>query len=760
LEAGPKGWLPEGQKLPYITKIEMRGFKSFGNSKVTIPLSKGLTAVVGPNGHGKSNIVDALDFVMGSLSAKTLRAERFSDLLFKGDEKTGIKQAPFGEVVIHFNNEDGGLGPSAPSVGISRWINKSGKCEYRVNGKVVSRQDVVDLLGPVVSSPGGHNFVIQGTVRSIAEKNPIERREIMDELAGVGEYEEKKQKAIGELQTVDSNIGILEGGMREISNHMEGLRNQMEAAMEHNQLVMELEQAKAAFVKKRFDTLSRKVSKLRGDGAKISRNLNNLDGKYKHALKVAQEREKEWEKISKSIEAQERVGVIQKAENLRTQFSTLSSLQGSKIGKKERLITEIEALGKRLEGMAAEGQGKFSPLLSDFNRLHGEFLSLSGALASAKTAEEALGVVQSIQKVLENLAQVIKGISEHDFRSAQGGNKEFGELRDRLISLNAVRDSYEEELKGLDQKIRAAQSQLEKIKPEESRLRASIQSLREKSSKFMEEARKLRGSADSIHGKIQDLTYKRGTKMVEMATAEKELEEVEIQLKETEADPASFLRMDPDTLKVKIRELEGKVEAVGPINPLAARSFRETEDRYNGEKAKHDKLQADKQSLLDFMAKVEEKKKEIFMKTLGEISWHFNQIFAELSGGGTGELKLENEQSPFEGGLKMEVTFEGSPPGLQSLSGGQKTLTALAFILAIQRYRPTTFYVMDEIDEGLDPKNRSRVAEMLRKFSRESQIVVISHHNTIPSLADRVFGVIKENKVSRLYSVDLSGIGG
>jgi chromosome segregation ATPase len=252
-----------------------------------------------------------------------------------------------------------------------------------------------------------------------------------------------------------------------------------------------------------------------------------LDGKYKRALKVAQERENEWEKINKSIEAQGRAGVIQKAESLRTQFSTLSSLQGSKAGKKEKLIADIDALSKRLECLEAEGKDKFPALLSDFNRLHDEFLSLSGTLASANTIEEARGAVQGIQKVLGDLAQVVKKISEHDFRGVQGGNKEFRELRDRLIGLKSVNGSYEEELKGLDQKIRAAQSQLEKIKPEESRLQASIQSLREKSAKFREEARRLRGSAESIHEKIQDLTAKREAKRVSMATAEKEFEAAE-----------------------------------------------------------------------------------------------------------------------------------------------------------------------------------------------------------------------------------------
>jgi chromosome segregation protein len=124
-------------------------------------------------------------------------------------------------------------------------------------------------------------------------------------------------------------------------------------------------------------------------------------------------------------------------------------------------------------------------------------------------------------------------------------------------------------------------------------------------------------------------------------------------------------------------------------------------------------------------------------------------------------LKLENEESPFEGGLDILARPEGSVVSyIGSLSGGQKAITALAFIFALQRFRPTTFYVLDEIDAHLDPKNRVRVAEMLQKLSRESQIVVVTLHDTIMSVADRLFGVTKENGVSHLYSIELSGVGG
>ena len=105
-----------------VRKLEMRGFKSFGNKKVSLPLADGLTAIVGPNGSGKSNIVEAFSFVLGQLSAKTMRAERFSDLIFYGGN--GRRPSPFAEVSLHFDNSDNTLPVDSKIVEISRRVNR------------------------------------------------------------------------------------------------------------------------------------------------------------------------------------------------------------------------------------------------------------------------------------------------------------------------------------------------------------------------------------------------------------------------------------------------------------------------------------------------------------------------------------------------------------------------------------------------------------------------------------------------------------
>lgn len=159
--------------MAHINKIEMRGFKSFGNTKVSLPLSPGLTAVIGPNGSGKSNVIDALCFVLGWTSAKTMRADRFSDLLFNGGKSN--RPAPFVEVLLHFNNNDNVLPVDSKTVVITRRADRSGKCVYRLNKKRVSRHEIVDLLSKTMLTSGGHNFVMQGDVDHFIKMSPLER---------------------------------------------------------------------------------------------------------------------------------------------------------------------------------------------------------------------------------------------------------------------------------------------------------------------------------------------------------------------------------------------------------------------------------------------------------------------------------------------------------------------------------------------------------------------------------------------------------
>ncbi|MCS7308055.1 MAG: AAA family ATPase, partial [Aquificaceae bacterium] len=174
----------------WIEKIVLEGFKSYGKDRVEVVLGKGFIAVVGPNGAGKSNIGDGLSFALGIATAKTLRAKNLSYLIYsKNSEK-----ADYALVEVHFKNY--GLFPiEEEDIVISRKVYQDGRSVFRINGAVVRERDLLDFLSKAGIYENGYNVVLQGDVVKFLKMTPVERRKLIEEIAGIEEYEEKKQKA-------------------------------------------------------------------------------------------------------------------------------------------------------------------------------------------------------------------------------------------------------------------------------------------------------------------------------------------------------------------------------------------------------------------------------------------------------------------------------------------------------------------------------------------------------------------------------------
>ncbi|MGC8816790.1 MAG: AAA family ATPase, partial [Candidatus Hadarchaeum sp.] len=399
-----------------------------------------------------------------------------------------------------------------------------------------------------------------------------------------------------------------------------------------------------------------------------------------------------------------------------------------------------------------------------FNDARDKFLDLYRALGKCESLNSAKNILKEIRKVLTEISGIVErissGIEPQKIKQMDSTKDDERRLREELAGLQRTHEELVRQATELNVKIKNAQMKLKEADSKEKEIRKSIESLvggrealRQKLESVTKRERELETKIRNMEGDLQRLQIQRDA-------LDGELKEINSNLKKI-GEVSLPKDVDAGELEKRAQEIEAELSLLSErVNLRAIQDFRESERRYNEEKAKYDKLTAEKQSLLNFMAEIDEKKKQVFMKTFNEISKQFTQIFKELSPNGDAMLKLENEQSPFDGGLEIIARPEGSGAAyIGSLSGGQKALTALAFIFALQRYRPTTFYVLDEIDAHLDPKNRTRVAEMLRQFSRDSQIVVITLHDSIMSVADRLFGVTKENGISRIYSVELSGVG-
>ena len=759
--------------MSHVSKIELRGFKSFGNTKVSIPLSRGLTAIVGPNGSGKSNVVDALCFVLGGMSAKLMRAERFSDFLFNGGN--GQRPAPFAEVLLHFNNEDGALPINSTTVVISRKVDRSGKCVYRINRKRASRQEIVDMLSKTMSSPGGYNFIMQGDIDRFIKMDPFDRRMIIDDLAGVAEYDEKKQKSLSELQRVKTNLNSMNAVLGEISVQMEKLRSEREGAIRYRELSQELGRIRAALLSVRRATCRKKLSRLQQRIKVKEEALQELRDKRRKILEEAGSYDRKVGHLEKLIEEKQNTGMFAEAGKIRERLKLFGEMLNSTAGERARIESEIADLSARIKEIAPHDERdvsleKIPSLSSKFENLYERFNALTQTFDSSRSRAETEKVLQELRGVLDDLRVILGDFSKHFEQASElKGTPSLEKLNEpdtrpqlqhRLISLEAVRSQLDDRLKQLQQQVQEAQIELDRVTVLEEKDRSSVGTIRKEREKLRYKVGSLKGKAGHLEDAIEQLSNELQACRVEEASLRPQLENIEGELKQVKIEVEITRDVDSAKLERRVGALEAELEALGPVNFRAIQDFRNAERRYNSEKLKHDKLVAEKQAILDFMREIDEKKKEVFMQTFNELSQYFSKIFSELSPGGVARLIVENEEIPFEGGLEIEAKPAGKEIArVGALSGGEKALTALAFIFALQRFRPTTLYVLDEIDAHLDDQNLRRVAELISRSSRESQVILVTLRDSMMSVADRLFGVtMGKSGVSRLFSVELAGL--
>ncbi|MEL7083758.1 MAG: chromosome segregation protein SMC [Cyanobacteria bacterium J06597_1] len=196
-----------------------------------------------------------------------------------------------------------------------------------------------------------------------------------------------------------------------------------------------------------------------------------------------------------------------------------------------------------------------------------------------------------------------------------------------------------------------------------------------------------------------------------------------------------------ENLQGRIKRTESKLRALEPVNMLAIDEYKATQQRLEDLKQKLETLNEERTELLLRIENFTTLRTQAFMESFTAVDSHFREIFAQLSDG-DGHLQLENPEDPLSGGLTLIAHPKGKPVRrLNSMSGGEKSLTALSFIFALQRFRPSSFYALDEVDAFLDGGNVEKLAEMLRKNSEQAQFVVVSHRRPMIERSERIIGV-------------------
>ncbi len=222
-----------------------------------------------------------------------------------------------------------------------------------------------------------------------------------------------------------------------------------------------------------------------------------------------------------------------------------------------------------------------------------------------------------------------------------------------------------------------------------------------------------------------------------------------------ELEPVADEVVDWGFVEQVVRELDQKLDSMGPVNVDAIQEYDELEERYKFLEQQNDDLNSSKAELLEVIAKINTTTKTLFSETFEKVRVNFQEMFTELFGGGKANLVLQDESDPLESGIEIIA----KPPGkqLQSitlLSGGEKTMTAVALLFSIYMVKPSPFCVLDEMDAPLDESNINRFIKILDRFSSQSQFVVISHNKRTIAKADIIYGVtMEEHGVSKLVGV-------
>ena len=339
-----------------INRITISGFKSFAQ-RTDIPFNNTYNCILGPNGSGKSNIGDAICFVLGRLSAKSMRAEKASNLVFNGGKNK--KAATQGSVEIAFSNESKIFPIDVGEVVVSRTIHNDGSSVYRINDKKMTRTEVVDLMSYAKINPDGYNIILQGDITRFVEMSSVERRKIIEEISDVAIYEDKKHKAMLELEKTEQKLNDAEIILKERKTYLKELQKDRDQALKfkelkvkvdtHKATILHLQIAEREIIKAKFDeevnVHQEKMRKAEEDMNVQREKINS--GKDKIAQinhDIEQKGEKEQLKVHKEIEDL-KVTIAKE----RTRVSTLKDEINKIGGRREKFKVELDELDEKFK---------------------------------------------------------------------------------------------------------------------------------------------------------------------------------------------------------------------------------------------------------------------------------------------------------------------------------------------------------------------------------------------------------------------------
>jgi len=803
-----------------LDRITMQGFKSFAN-RITIPFPTGFSAIAGPNGSGKSNVIDALTFVLGTTSARTIRAQKLQNLIFNGGRSR--KPADFCEVSIYLDNTDKKIPLEEKEVKITRRITRSGISIYKLNGRTVTRTKILDILSQAGLSSDGYNIIMQGDVTRIIEMSSAERKETIDDISGISEFNEKKTRAASEMEKVEMRVRENMIVVAEKQRLVTRLKEEKENAEKYMKLEAELKKSKASLAKKRLDESNEKMGVLNREIEENTKVFDNLEKEFSTTDTDLEKKEKTLlKKGEQIIEKSRNIDILRKIDSIQTEIMRKndridlnareierlksisvaaernmavrevlnmgnSNVHGTvislvKIPRKYDVALEV-AIGRHGSDIVVSdedtasfcikalkekriGRARFLPLTKMNTREKKPYKSRDvigyaiDLIEFDRHYDPAIQYVLGSTLVVENI-DIAKRI--HGFRvvTLDGDLVEVsGAMIGGFYKKKKGEQAYadfshlEDESRKLQVEIENLEKDLEKLRGAQQEESQEVAKLQQSRTKEEEELDAMRKRRKELYEERLVLQEKISRLRIDKARLEATLDNLKIEFEDYK-EITSFFSQSAEELQERVRRALIEINRLGPVNMKAVDEFKTINVEFEELKKKLDRLLEEKNAIMNVVQEIETRRYGKFMETFTSINQNFTRIYADLTGGAA-ELKLEVEDN-IDSGLVIMANPSGKKIlNLDAMSGGEKTMASLSFLFAIMQHYASPFYVLDEIDAALDKANTKKVANGIKKYSKDVQFIVITHNDFTISEADKVFGVSMEDGVSRVFGIDMS----
>lgn len=731
----------------FLQKLQLQGFKSFVY-KTNLEFTKGITAIMGPNGSGKTNIVDAIRWVLGEQSMKLLRGKKSEDIIFAGSDKKA--RLGFTEVSLHLNNEDNQKLIDYREIVISRRLYRDGESEYLINKAKVRLQDILLLLAKARFAQKSYSIIGQGMIDSILTASPEERKAFFEEAAGIKEYQIKQEEALHKLDITKKNLEQAELVLQEITPHLRSLSRQ-----------------------------AKKIERRK----EIEEKLRSLQQIYYHSL---------WQEIEGKIKFQEL-----KIKNIEKKYQEAKE-------EIKKIQTQLESLEKGTEKLETYNylQKEYEELLEEKNRLKEKELIFKNEIDSIQKGEKKSSyvlssqIIQSLEEIKEELIQIEK---LEELKVIKRKNKDLQEKLTKLINeikgplpdkeipsplLKNLEDT-KESLEEINEKIENIRRKIFSFGQKEEEERKWIFDLQRKDHLKQEEFNKVSKEMNEIEIELAKLETKREDLESEIERELGNKEQIKVVVGRVEKDSRN-----EEELRFEIYRLKHQLELIGGIDPEVIKEYNETKERFEFLSQQSGDLKEAIKSLEKVIEELNQTIKKQFESSFKKINEEFGKYFRILFNGGLAKLaflkkeslppikdkeKPEDEDlsspedlserlSKIKSSLYSGIEIQVTPPGkriknVNILSGGERALTSIALICAILDTNPSPFVILDEVDAALDEANSAKFAEILENFSKKIQFVVITHNRITMEKAKVLYGVtMGDDGISRLLSVKLEDL--